>query len=62
MTFSKNNIALIYTGVLMFGFFVSGVFDLLDLIIVKILLFSGFGVLGAILVWIAVKDQQSESK
>lgn len=60
--FSKNTLALIYTGILVFGFFISGIFDVLDYIIVKALLFTGFASLGAILVWIAVKDKQTDSK
>jgi len=62
MTISKNNLALIYTGILMFGFFFSGVFDVLDYIIVKALLFLGFAALGAILAWIAIKDKQTDTK
>ncbi len=60
MTFSKNTLALIYTGVLLFGFFISGVFDVLDYIIVKFLLFTGFALLVFILVWIAVKNSNTK--
>jgi hypothetical protein len=56
MTFSKNTLALIYTGILVLGFFLSGIFDVLDYIIIKLLLFTGFALLGILLVWIAVKE------
>ncbi len=62
MSFSKNTLALIYTGVLLFGFFISGIFDILEYIIVKFLLFTAFALLGFILVWIAIKDNQTDSK
>ncbi|WCO00602.1 hypothetical protein [Psychroserpens ponticola] len=57
---SKNNLALICTGVLLFGFFISGIFDILDYIIVKLLLFTGFALLGFILIWIAVKESDTK--
>ncbi len=60
MTISKNTLALIYTGILVFGFFISGIFDVLNYLIVKALLFTGFAILGAILVWIAIKDKQTD--
>ncbi|MEY8848794.1 hypothetical protein AB9K26_08260 [Psychroserpens sp. XS_ASV72] len=56
MSFSKNSLALIYTGIILLSFFLSGIFDVLDYLIVKALLFIGFGILGALLVWIAVKE------
>ena len=62
MTFSKNTIALIYTGVLVFGFFISGILDILEYIIVKLLLFSGFALLGFILVWVALKEPNPKEK
>lgn len=62
MALSKNNLALIYTGILVFGFFISGLFDILDYIIVKLLLFTGFALLGFILVWIAVKEPVTKQK
>lgn len=60
MMFSKNTLALIYTGLLVFGFFISGIFDVLDYIIIKLLLFTGYALLGFILVWIAVKEPDSK--
>ncbi|MFK7781078.1 hypothetical protein [Psychroserpens sp.] len=62
MMFSKNTLALIYTGILVFGFFISGIFGMLEYIIVKALLFTGFAALVAVLVWIAIKDQQTDTK
>ncbi len=60
MTFSKNTLALIYTGILLFGFFFSGLFGVLEYIIVKALLFTGFALLGGVLVWIAIKDTDTK--
>ena len=60
MRFSKNTLALIYTAVLVLGFFISGLCGVLDYIIVKALLFTGFAALGAALVWIAVKESNTK--
>ncbi len=60
MMLRKNTLALIYTGILALGFFIAGLFDVLDYIIVKLLLFTGFAILGFILVWIAVKESDSK--
>ncbi len=62
MSFSKNTLALISTGIILFGFFISGIFDVLDYLIVKALLFTAFATLVAILVWIAIKNKQTNSK
>lgn len=62
MSFSKNTLALISTGIILFGFFISGIFDVLDYLIVKALLFTAFATLVAILVWIAIKNKQTGSK
>ncbi|WP_425075863.1 hypothetical protein [Psychroserpens sp. S379A] len=62
MSFSKNTLALISTGIILFGFFISGIFDVLDYLIVKALLFTAFATLIAILVWIAIKNKQTDSK
>lgn len=62
MPFSKNTLALISTGIILFGFFISGIFDVLDYLIVKALLFTAFATLVAILVWIAIKNKQTDSK
>lgn len=62
MSFSKNTLALISTGIILFGFFISGIFDVLDYLIVKALLFTAFATLVAILVWIAIKNKQTDSK
>lgn len=60
MALSKNTLALIYTGLLVFGFFISGILDVLDYIIVKALLFLGFALLGVVLVWITFKESDSK--
>lgn len=60
MSLNKNNLALIYTGILFLGFFISGIFDVLDYVIVKALLFIGFAALIIILVLIAFKELDSK--
>ncbi len=61
MNIGRNSLALIFSGILVFGFFFSGVFGVLDYIIVKALLFLGFGIFAGILVWIAVKDPENKN-
>lgn len=60
MPFNKNTLALIYTGILLLGFFVSGIFDVLDYFIVKVLLFTGFAALVVVIVLIAIKELDSK--
>ncbi len=61
MTFSKNTIALTVTGIIAIGFFVAGLFNVLDYFIVKLLLFAGFAMLMIYVVYIVVK-QYNETK
>ncbi len=61
MTFSRNTLALVFSGILVLGFFLSGVFGVLDYLIVKALLFLGFGIFAGALVWIAVKDPENKN-
>ena len=60
MSFNKNTLALIYTGILFLGFFLSGIFNILDYIIIKLLLFLGFTLLGLGLIWIVVKEKDNK--
>ncbi|WP_299224471.1 hypothetical protein [uncultured Psychroserpens sp.] len=60
MIFNKNTVALIYTGLLALSFFLAGIFNVLDYFIVKAILFIAFTFLGAILVWIALKDSDQK--
>ena len=58
---SRNTLTLIYSGLIFAGFFVSGVLDILDLFIVKVLLFGALGVLGIRLLLIVLKDSENET-
>ena len=60
MSFNKNTLALTYTAVLVLGFFISGLCDVLDYFIVKALLFTGFAALITALVLIAIKELDSK--
>ena len=57
---NKNTLAIICSGILVLGFFFSGVFGVLDYIIVKALLFSGFAIFVSILIYIALKDSEQK--
>lgn len=61
MTFHKNTIALTFTGIITVGFFVAGIFGVLDYFIVKLLLFVGFALLVFYLILMIIK-QISENK
>lgn len=61
MALSKNTIALIYTGIITVGFFVAGLFGVLDYFIVKLLLFVGFALLIIYLI-VMVTKQSAENK
>ena len=54
---SKNTLALIYTGIITFGFFTAGVLDVLDYFIVKALLFVAVVVLFIIIFMIVNKNE-----
>uniref|UniRef100_UPI004048EBC8 hypothetical protein n=1 Tax=Gelidibacter sp. TaxID=2018083 RepID=UPI004048EBC8 len=61
MTLNKNTIALTFTGIITIGFFVAGLFDVLDYFIVKLLLFISFALLIVYLILMVLK-QTSENK
>ncbi len=61
MTLHKNTIALTFTGIITVGFFVAGIFGVLDYFIVKLLLFVGFALLVFYLILMIIK-QISENK
>lgn len=42
---NKDTLILIYTGIIVAGFFIAGIFNILDYFIVKALLFIGYLVL-----------------
>lgn len=54
---NKNYITLIIVATLTLGFFIAGLFKILDYLIIKVLLFSGFGVLLLIAIRSAFKNE-----
>ena len=56
MNWSKDTWILIFAATIGAGFFVGGLFDVLDYIIVKILLWGGFAIMFAYIVFMLVKD------
>ncbi|MDG5492096.1 hypothetical protein [Psychroserpens sp. SPM9] len=55
---SRNTLTLLFSGLIVVGFFVAGVLDILDYLIVKGLLFSAFAFLGFYLITIVLKDSE----
>jgi hypothetical protein len=53
----KNTLALCFASVLVIGFFVSGLLDILDYFIVKVLLFSGFVALAIVAINYGVENE-----
>ena len=53
---NKNSIALLFVAIIAFGFFVAGMFNVLDYFIIKALLFGLFGGLLVIAFWHALKN------
>ena len=53
---NRNSISLIFSGLIAAGFFVSGLLDILDYMIVKALLFSSSIFLAVYLLRIVFKD------
>ena len=54
---SKDSFALIYTGIITIGFFVAGVFDVLDYFIVQVLLYIGVSLLFIYLFFIVTNNK-----
>jgi hypothetical protein len=59
---TRNTLTLIFSGLIVAGFFVAGVLDVLDYFIVKVILFSAFGLLAFYLISIVLKDSETESE
>lgn len=59
---NKNTIALLIAGVIAIGFFVAGLFDVLDYFIVKALLFSSFAVLVLVALGYALKNEIKKNR
>lgn len=53
---TKNTLTLLFSALIVAGFLVFGVLDILDYFIVKAILFSSFTFLGGYLIFIVLKD------
>ncbi|MBR9915062.1 MAG: hypothetical protein GYB32_09600 [Algicola sp.] len=58
---TRNTLTLIYSGLIVVGFFIAGVLDILDYLIVKAILFLAFALLAVYLVMIILKDSEKEN-
>lgn len=59
---NKNSIALIIVAIIAIGFFVAGMFKVLDYFIIKALLFGLFGGLLVIAFWHALKNDTKKNR
>jgi len=59
---NKNSLALILVGAVAIGFFVSGLFKVLDYFIVQILLFFGYAALVVIALSHAIKNERKKNR
>lgn len=57
-TLTKNNIALIVVAVVGVGFFIAGMFEVLDNFVVKALFFTGYGALLIAALYFALIGQE----
>ncbi|WP_299334371.1 hypothetical protein [uncultured Psychroserpens sp.] len=55
---TRNTLTLVFSGLIVSGFFLSGLLDILDYLIVKAILFSSFALLGIYLILIILKDSE----
>lgn len=59
---NKNSIAIIIAVIITLGFFLAGLFEILDYIIVKILLFLSFGLLFVVATSYAIKNDTKKNR
>ncbi len=59
---NKNSMTLLFVALIAIGFFVGGLFDVLDYFIVKALLFSGFGATVIVSVNYALKNENKKNR
>ncbi|WP_111683954.1 hypothetical protein [Winogradskyella tangerina] len=59
---NKNSLALITVAVLSIGFFISGLMQILDYFIVKVLLFGSFGILIVIAISYAFQNEAKKNR
>ncbi|WMI69960.1 hypothetical protein [Mangrovimonas sp. YM274] len=57
---NKNVLSVIFTAVIAAGFFISGLFDILDNFMIKLLLFISFGSFIAYFCVMLLSDKQSK--
>lgn len=58
---NRNTLALVFSGLIVAGFFVSGLLDILDYLIVKAILFTAFAFLAVHLVLVLLKDAENKN-
>lgn len=56
---NKNTIALLFVIIVTFGFFIAGLFEVLDYLIIKFLLICGYIGLVAVAIFFAVKNRKN---
>ena len=59
---TRNNVVLGGVVVISMGFFFAGVFDVLDYLIVKILLLTGFAVLFTVAVLVVLDEKRKKNR
>jgi hypothetical protein len=57
---TRNTLSLVFSALIVAGFFVAGLLDILDYLIVKAVLFSAFTALAIYLVIVVLKDADAE--
>nr|WP_321233082.1 hypothetical protein [uncultured Psychroserpens sp.] len=58
---TRNTLTLVFSGLIAAGFFISGLLDILDYLIVKAILFSAFTALAIYLILIVMKDSEKKN-
>jgi len=56
---NKNTIALLFVIIMTLGFFIAGLFEVLDYLIIKFLLICGYIGLVAVAIFFAVKNRKN---
>lgn len=57
---TKNTLTLLFSALIVVAFFVFGIIGVLDYFIVKVILFSSFGLLAFYLICIVFKDAENK--
>lgn len=58
---NKDTFALVFTGLIVAGFFTAGILDVLDYFIVKVLLFIAFAALVVYVLIVVIKDSENKN-